>query len=994
MTQLPIRILALDDEPGLCELTKEFLNIPGEVEVDTATSAYEARAALAQRKYDAIISDYQMPLEDGIQFLKSLRAKGDMIPFILFTGKGREEVVIEALNFGADSYLQKGGDPIPQYAELIHRIREMVQRHQVERALRESEEQYRVIFDQSPIAIELYDANGSLIHANPSCLRMFGVESIQDVQGSSLFDDLNLSQENNLRLHRGAIIHYQGPFDFEDLRGHKLFPTNSKGVIWLDILITPLGISPEPITGYLVQILDITDRKMAMDHLQLAIEGSGVGLWDWNMQTGEAVYNERWAAMVGYTLEELSPVSIETWRQMVHPDDLVRSDALLEKYFSGQTPYYECEARMRHKEGGWIWVVNRGKVSSRDDQNCPKRMSGTQFEITERKLSEEMLRANEKKLKLITDNMQDAVWLLDMQLRPTWMSPSVFRNSGFTTEELASISIDRQMTSESFRKVTAAIMALMTPENLQDPTKDLSFTDELEYYRKDGSTQWIDVVFSLLRDETGRPAGVLGVGRDVTERIRAESELKSNQHLLSKILGTSPNLIYIYDLKEHRNLYANREVVEFLGYTPQQIVDMGASLFGTILHPDDAKVVAEHQETLCRSADGIIKVAEYRMRRSDGNWCWLRSRDVVFERDVDGSVRSELGIAEDVTERKMAAESVRQGEEKFRVVSQSSPDHIVIQDRDLRYVWVLNPQLGLSLGDMIGRTDYDILPKDEADRLTAVKKAVMSTGNDSPFSTSLASLNGSLEYFDGVIRPRYDSVGNIDGVIGYFRNVTETIHAQGALRNVNRKLNLLTSITRHDIKNQLLALTGYMSLLEGRGTDPLFEEHLRKAEFAADRISSMIEFTRTYEDLGVNDPIWQNVRTLVERCSKEHPLGDVRFENVVPDGIRVFADPLIVKVFCNLIDNSLRHGLTTTTIRFSMEEVDGVHHIVCEDDGVGVPTEMKGKIFERGSGKHHSLGLFLSREILSITGITITETGEKGKGARFEMAIPADGLKR
>ena len=133
MSNLPIKVLAVDDEPDLGILSKEFLEVSGDIEVDVIYSVREARTALLEKRYDAIVSDYQMPDEDGIQFLKSLRVVGDNIPFILFTGKGREEVVIEALNNGADSYLQKGGMPAPMYVELAHRIRTAVRKYQTDK---------------------------------------------------------------------------------------------------------------------------------------------------------------------------------------------------------------------------------------------------------------------------------------------------------------------------------------------------------------------------------------------------------------------------------------------------------------------------------------------------------------------------------------------------------------------------------------------------------------------------------------------------------------------------------------------------------------------------------------------------------------------------------------------------------------------------------------------------------------------------------------------
>ena len=150
----------------------------------------------------------------------------------------------------------------------------------------------------------------------------------------------------------------------------------------------------------------------------------------------------------------------------------------------------------------------------------------------------------------------------------------------------------------------------------------------------------------------------------------------------------------------------------------------------------------------------------------------------------------------------------------------------------------------------------------------------------------------------------------------------------------------------------------------------------------------MVRFTMEYEEIAVNAPAWQDCRNLVDTAAKQAPLGQVVVKNNLPAGTEVFADPLVVKVCYNLMDNAARYGEKITTIRFFAENVEGNQIIVCEDDGNGVPTEDKEKIFERGFGKNTGLGLFLSREILDITGITIKETGEPGKGARFEITVP------
>ena len=212
--------------------------------------------------------------------------------------------------------------------------------------------------------------------------------------------------------------------------------------------------------------------------------------------------------------------------------------------------------------------------------------------------------------------------------------------------------------------------------------------------------------------------------------------------------------------------------------------------------------------------------------------------------------------------------------------------------------------------------------------------------------------------------------------------------AEDALSLANKKLNLLSSITRHDINNQLTVLVGYLELLERKQPDSSFSLYFNKINSAAERISTIIQFTKTYESIGINAPVWQNIHLLVDTAAKDGSLGDIRLMNEVPAGAEVFADPLIVKVCYNLMDNAVRYGGKIMTIRFSVEESSDGYMIVCEDDGVGIPAMEKEKIFERGFGKNTGLGLFLSSEILAITGITIRETGKPGKGARFEMTVP------
>ncbi|MDD3072030.1 MAG: ATP-binding protein, partial [Methanoculleus horonobensis] len=212
----------------------------------------------------------------------------------------------------------------------------------------------------------------------------------------------------------------------------------------------------------------------------------------------------------------------------------------------------------------------------------------------------------------------------------------------------------------------------------------------------------------------------------------------------------------------------------------------------------------------------------------------------------------------------------------------------------------------------------------------------------------------------------------------------ELVRQTNSLAVANRKLNLMSSITRHDILNQLTILLGNLFFAQEAEPDQDITEYLARVQGAADRIRRQIEFTRDYTDLGVRSPEWQRVSDVV----RPEVLHGLPVENEAGDLV-VYADPMLATVFSNLMDNTIRHGETATRVRVRYRPGEnGDLILLWEDDGAGVPAGEKERIFNRGVGKNTGLGLFLIREILGITGIGITETGEPGKGARFEMLVP------
>lgn len=310
--------------------------------------------------------------------------------------------------------------------------------------------------------------------------------------------------------------------------------------------------------------------------------------------------------------------------------------------------------------------------------------------------------------------------------------------------------------------------------------------------------------------------------------------------------------------------------------------------------------------------------------------------------------------------------------------------------------------MGYAAEMMIGTSLLAYIAEEFRETMKANMAALEESGDPPFYETALLARDGLKRSV--IVKGKQVQYDNKPATLVFFIDITgrkaledmltsraeELLQTTTALGLANKKLTLLSSITRHDINNQLTVLKGYIGMLETEQPDPRLAEYCRKAVDAAERIEAMIRFTGEYEKIGITAPEWQDCATMVDTAAGQAPPGQVTLQNDLPAGMEVFADPLVVRVFYNLMDNAVRYGKKITTIRFFMREDDGRRIIVCEDDGDGVPGADKERIFDRGFGKNTGLGLALSREILDITGITIQETGTPGTGARFEMAVPAE----
>lgn len=313
-------------------------------------------------------------------------------------------------------------------------------------------------------------------------------------------------------------------------RGEICNRTKDGGLIWLDSIFAPLVGADGQVERYIGIRTDITASKQAASELASErqrldniLRATNVGTWEWNLQTGETRFNERWAEIIGYTLAELVPLSIETWARIAHPDDLERSNRLLQRHFSGELDYYEVEARLRHRDGHWVWVLDRGRVSSRTADGQPEWMHGTHQDITARKEAERRLADSESFLKRVGAVAGVGGWKYDLRTQAI----------EWTRQTRDIVGVD-----DAFEPRLDDVLMLYPPEARAQISEALhvaadggaGFDLEMPFNTIDGRQRWVRVVGEGERDPNdpgGPPGQLVGAFQDITQRHAADEALRA-----------------------------------------------------------------------------------------------------------------------------------------------------------------------------------------------------------------------------------------------------------------------------------------------------------------------------------------------------------------------------------------------------------------------------------------------------------------------------------
>ena len=459
---------------------------------------------------------------------------------------------------------------------------------------------------------------------------------------------------------------------------------------------------------------------------------------------------------------------------LVHEEDRASTAKTMEVLFSSpHTAYIEQRAKTKD---GWRWVA-WVDTAVLDEKGNVKEIIGVGRDIHERKQMENELIKVSSEWETTFDSTQSAIWILDRNQKVV--------RSNKTAEIYFQCPKDQMIGRHCWEIVHKTKQPI--PECPAMRIRDSLKRESVELQI---SEKWFHVTVDPIVDQNGVYSGAVHIVTDITERKQAEDALRKSENTLKIAQSVGKIGSWWYDPVTQVPTWTE-EMFHIFGLEPKPVA-VPYEEHRNIIHPEDWNLF---DTAVTRAVtEGIGYDLELRITWPNGEIKYINAK-CGLKKDKNGIVTRLVGTTQDITDRKLAEKALQESEERFRVIATNTPDHILIQNKDLRYVWVLNPQLGLTEKDMIGKTDFDFLSKEDAAALTEIKRKVLRTGNPEFVKVPLISLDGDMEYFEGSYISKHDQEGEIDGLIGYFRNVTERVKSEEALaESENRYREILENV--------------------------------------------------------------------------------------------------------------------------------------------------------------------------------------------------------
>jgi PAS domain S-box-containing protein len=879
--------------------------------------------------------------------------------------------------------------------EIFHDITE---RKRMEDALGESEERYRSLFENShSVMLVIAPDDGAIVDANPSAVAYYGWTR-DELQRKNISDINTLTPEQVKAEIELARTEKRNHFIFKHRRAHGE-PRD------VEVYSGPIKAHGRNLLYSIV--FDITERKRAEDALResefrhsLTIASAALGTWYWNIKTGSVIFNERWAEMRGYRLDEIQP-HVSEWEKGIHPDDLPGLRETLTEHFESRTTVFKAEYRVHTKLGKWIWILDHGTALERDADGNPMLMAGIEMDITERKQSEELLARSEAKYRALTDQSADGIFIFDQKARFLDANPAAEKLSGYSLDEMRAMSITDLIAPEDLQANPIKFAEIMTGKTV---------TSERELRRKDGSLFPAEITSKLMPD-----GNILGTAHDITERKRAEDTLRQSEERFRNYFDFGQVGMAITSL-DQKWLRVNDRLCEILGYTKDELTRM---TWTELTHPDDLEPdLAQFRRLLA----GEIERYEMDKRffHKNGNIVYAHIT-VACQRKADKSVEYFIASVADITERKVAEMALAQSERDYRTVANFTNDWETWREPDGRFRYV-SPSCERITGYPPERfvSDPDFLPSiihaqdiETYNTHIATSHNLATSGNGKDHKPDrvifrITRKDGEVRWIEHVCQRVYDEKGEWLGTRGSNRDITELIAARELAESATKLKDQFVSLVAHDLRSPFTSMMGLLRLFADRKSFIANAEDQKALDTvfnSGDRMLTMIEellkISRLQTGKITPQPRFFKGRTAVAVTigSISHTAAQkgVVIINEVPEDMRLYADQsLFDEVLLNLLTNAIKFCSSGDRITFFVQP--GLKSaIAIRDTGKGVDERIIPNLFkhevktttvgtagERGTG----LGLPYSYDIIKAHGGEITVESAPGKGTVFCVMLP------
>jgi PAS domain S-box-containing protein len=754
------------------------------------------------------------------------------------------------------------------------------------------------------------------------------------------------------------------------------------------------------------QNLHLQQEKNRIDAI---INGTNMGTWEWNVQTGHTVYNQYWYGILG--LDPLVQSDVEIWRSRVHPEDLPAAGAALEQHFAGVSPFFDARFRMQHQLGHWVWIHAVGRVMAWTDDQQPLLMFGTHRDITQERLQQQEMQRTRSHLQAIIDSSTEAAMIsTDIHGVIRLFNPGAERMLGYQAAELVGTATPAILHDPD--EIRARAAQLSAEYQLPIDGFDVfvykarhgtSETRQWTYIGKNGERKQVRLSVSAIRTDQGEIRGYLGVAIDITQLEQLHHALLLSEQRHRSMLENLPGVVYrcIND-SQWTMLFISDEVEKLTGHPARSFIRNKKINFAELQLAEDQPLL---REVVDRDLTNHARFSvEYRIRHANGAVRWVQElgRGIY---DPNGELLYIDGFIWDVTAQKEVQLALRAGEQKLASLYQLAPLAILLSQFDSGDILNVNPQwYELSgLSDEVPALPLPTLLSFNQSQLEARQQALASNASFGPIELELSHVEGQQipVLLSEVLIQNASGTAQVWSII---QDITER-------RRVEQMKNQFVSMVSHELRTPLTAISGALGLISGGALGPLPDAMQPMLQIACDNsekltqlINDLLDIDKLVagkmqfelQDCSVRELLTQSVR-------HNQPYADKFHTRIVlepgPDAVLLLDPMRFHQIMANLLSNAAKFSPPGSVVAVRTETTAQQLRISVQDQGPGIPDNFRARIFEKFSQADAvdarqrggtGLGLAIVKELTNRLGGEIGFDSVSGHGSCFYLEFALD----